>query len=91
MPDFPTPLDATTEIDRAARAKRLLEDPLFVEAADTVRNALVDRWRTSPVRDAEGRETAFLMLRMLDEVVSHLASVISTGEMARHKSGATRH
>jgi hypothetical protein len=68
---------------REEQAKRLLNEPLFVEAFEELEKNLKNTWEYSSVGDIEAREQVWLSLRLLERVRLHLTSIIETGEMAR--------
>ena len=67
---------------REEQAKRLLSEPLLVEAFTELEKNLKNTWEFSSVGDIEAREQVWLSLRLLERVRLHLTS-IETGEMAR--------
>jgi len=67
---------------RARDAQQLMENPLLVEAFDNVRNAAIEGWRKTPVRDAEAREKAFFTVRAVDLIWAELESVVTNGKIA---------
>jgi hypothetical protein len=74
----------TPEEERAAGmdALRVWDDPAFVKARTSVREAIVQRWATSPVADLEGQHELRLMLKLLDDLEGNLKQAIATGRMA---------
>jgi hypothetical protein len=70
------------ESDRGRRAQELLDDDLLKEAFNTLKEQLKNQWADSPVRDTEGREKLWLMLKLLESVEGHLSTVVTTGKMA---------
>lgn len=70
------------EIVRANRAREVLENPIFQESLQTLRNDIEQQWRTSPARDAEGREHLWVMQKLLTRIVGHLEQTMLTGRMA---------
>jgi len=66
--------------EREARAKRLLEDPIFTEAWDTLRQRFLDTWENSQPEDTSAREHAWLSLKNLAELKQHFESIVTTGE-----------
>ena len=68
---------------RLRKAKAILEDELFVEAFDTLRQELLQRWEHSSTNEAEARESIWLGLQLLLRVRRHFESIIETGEMAK--------
>jgi hypothetical protein len=71
------------EVDRGARAKRLLEDPTLVEAFANVRTAILERIEAAPIRDREGLHELKLMLKLLRDVRGNLEQAVSNGKIAR--------
>lgn len=70
-----------TKLARAEQAGRILRDPLFTEAFDSVRAALLNKIEMSPVRDEEGREKAFLMLKALRDARAYLEQAMNDGKV----------
>jgi|TARA_B110000438_G_C15673634_1_gene589251 hypothetical protein len=73
------------EQERSIKAKRILEDPIFVEAIQKIRQDLELQWLNSDIKDSEQRENIFLMRRMTEVVVMQLQSVLETGKLATKK------
>ena len=67
---------------RAAAARRLLDDPVLVEALASVRTEAIAKWeRTGPDQVTE-REFAWLTVKALDRITGALESVITDGAIA---------
>jgi hypothetical protein len=77
-------LDEEGRVDRGIRAERLLKDSLYVEAWDKVRSAILDKIEHSPVRDKEGREYLYLMLKALSDARGAVEHVMRDGKVAIH-------
>lgn len=73
------------EQERSIKAKRILEDPIFVEAIQKIRQDLELQWLNSDIKDSEQRENIFLMRRMTEVVMMQLQSVLETGKLATKK------
>lgn len=71
------------EVQRGHQAQAILDDPLYIEAFETVRSEIETQWRNSPARDAEGREKLWLSSKILDRLEQHLKSVMDSGKMAK--------
>ena len=71
------------ELDRAAKAKVILENPLFEEAFVAVREGYIKKWHASRPEQAELRELLWWSVRALDDVALALKSAIITGDMAQ--------
>ena len=75
--------DAADAIQAADHAKRLLTDPLFVEAFEVLEKNLQNSWSASGVSETETREQIWLSLRLLERIRLHLTSIVETGDMAK--------
>ena len=77
------------ETDRAARAKRLLEDTLFKAAIEAVKDSI---WRdfagsSSGVAGDEARRNARTGLDVLDQILGKLRHHVQTGRLASEQLG----
>lgn len=76
----PTP--AKVEMERGHRAREILENPLFAEAIAAWESEITQAWKTSPLRDAEGRENLRRMLEAAQQFQSFLTRTMETGNLA---------
>ena len=67
--------------EREQRAKNLLDNPLFKEAFEVLRQDLMDRWTASGSSELEARESIWLAMRLLDKLHNHVSSIGETGHM----------
>ena len=70
---------------RGEQAKRILEDEIFVEAVQKIRQDLQIEWLNSELQNTEQRENIFVMRRMLEVVLVQLQSVMETGKLSQKK------
>ncbi len=75
-------METEKEIQRGQQAKRILEDPIYVEALQKVSQELDQEWINSPIRDTEGREKIYMMRKMLGVLHVQIQSVMETGKLA---------
>ena len=75
-------MELEKEQQRGQQAKRILEDPIFVEAIQKVSQELDQEWINSPIRDTEGREKIYMMKKMLGILHVQIKSVMDTGKLA---------
>jgi hypothetical protein len=73
------------DIDRGQRAARILAEPVFQEAWNSVEQAIHERWAASPIRDIEGQQQLRLMLKLLGDVRAVLETTVSDGKIAAQK------
>jgi len=66
---------------REHRAKALVDNPLFQEAFDVLKEDLMNRWAYSGSTDLEARESIWLAIRLLDKIRGHITSIVETGHM----------
>ena len=67
--------------EREQRAKNLLDNPLFKEAFEVLRQDLMDRWNASGSSELEARESIWLAMRLLDKLYGHIQSIVETGHI----------
>ena len=70
------------DIDRGAKAERLLADPMLVESFDLVRTAIIEKWESTPLRDRDGAHELKLMLKLLGDVRANLEQAVNDGKLA---------
>jgi len=75
-------LDLNKQISRGQKAKELLEEPLLQDSLKAIRNKLDIEWKNSPLRDVEGREKIFFLVKAIDELEAMLISEMETGKLA---------
>ena len=73
---------------RGAQARRLLEEPLLVEAFAAVEDSLRRQWEASDDGEAGLRERLWLMLKLLRRVRALLIEVMETGHLAEAQLAA---
>ena len=72
-----------TDKQREEQAKRLLKDPMYIEAFDILGESIFNTWAQTSMSDVESREQCWLSLRLLERLRLHLTSIVDTGDMAR--------
>lgn len=75
-------MELEQKVARGARAKEILNDDVYIETFELVKQGINDLWANSPARDSEGREKAYLMLGMLNKLQSVLLTTMETGLLA---------
>ena len=71
------------EVERAERARAILDNPLFNDAFEAVEQELMTQWKQNAALNQDGRERVFLMVTLLGQLKQHLTQHLTTGEMAR--------
>lgn len=72
-------------LNRASKAKALISDPELAAAFSAVRDALIERFETCPIRDIDGQHEIKLMLKLLNDVRANLNSVIDSGKVIEYR------
>ena len=67
---------------RAAQAKRLMEDPLLVEALANIRAGAIAAWESTKTDQADAREVAWLTVKVVGRIEAELQSIIDNGAIA---------
>lgn len=67
---------------RAAAAKRLLDDPMLIEALENVRMGAIKSWRATSTDNVQAREVAWLTVKVIDRIETELQNVINNGAIA---------
>jgi hypothetical protein len=71
------------EIQRGERAALLMQDELLVEALETIKREFTEQWKNSPVRDVEGREKLYQLVKTAERFEMELETVLNTGKLAK--------
>ncbi len=74
-----------TPIDRAERAKALLQDELLKQAFSDIKKRLVDQLEATAIHDIETQHEIALMLQLLKRVRTQLESYVGEGVVETHK------
>ena len=69
--------------EREIRAKNLLQNELFNEAFEELRNELLSQWEQSGSQHIDQRESIWLAIRLLEKIKGHITSIVETGHMAK--------
>ena len=69
-------------LDRANKAKAILESPVYQESYENCRNAIIRRIESTPLADTETAEDLRRCLKLLRDVRTNLELVMSQGKVA---------
>lgn len=76
--------DLIKQQDRAAKAQMLLDNPLLNETLDAIEQEIVKKWIECPIRDKEGKEELWKLVKTKKKFESLLKGYIETGKLASH-------
>jgi hypothetical protein len=71
-----------SEIDRANKAKAIIENPLYDESWNLVRDAIITRIEKCPLSDTATAEDLRRCLKLLRDVRANLTQVLNSGKIA---------
>lgn len=72
------------DLDRGAKAERLLNDPTLKEAFELVESHFIGMFKSAPIRDNEGVVKIKQLLHSLTLVRSALEQAVRDGKIAQH-------
>ena len=75
--------------EKAERARAILNDDLFLEAVNAIRERQVDAFRNSAVGDADALSQARLKLWAIEQVVGELQGSVDTATLRKKKGQET--
>jgi len=65
-----------------SRAREVLDNEVFQQAFADIEQELIERWKSSPARDQEGREKLWIYLHLHQQVKDNLVKVMEGGKLA---------
>lgn len=71
-----------TEVKRGEQAAQVLDNPLFKESVEKVREGIIRSMATSPLGDSETHNRLVIAMQLLNQIEKQLTDVIQTGKMA---------
>jgi hypothetical protein len=71
-----------TEVKRGEQASQVLDNPLFKESVDKVREGIIRSMATSPLGDSETHNRLVIAMQLLNQIEKQLMDVMQTGKMA---------
>lgn len=71
-----------TEVKRGEQAAQILDNPLFKESVEKVREGIIRSMATSPLGDSETHNRLVIAMQLLNQIEKQLMDVMQTGKMA---------
>lgn len=78
-------MSVEADLDRANRARAIIDNPTYQESFDLVRQAIIEQWEATPIRDRDGAHELKLMLKLLGDTRANLERAIADGKLAAHE------
>lgn len=72
-------------MDKAGWAERLIQDPLFVELIDNLKNKEIGKFVASDTHDVDAREAAYIRLRVIEDIFNELDSMSSQKKIEKKR------
>jgi hypothetical protein len=70
------------DLSRANEARRIIENPLVMEALSLIRSNLHSKWEASSYEESTGREEAYRMLKVANEFERYFHQALESGKIA---------
>lgn len=71
------------ELRRGDQARQVIENEIYAESWQSVRDGIISAWENAPIRDKEGQNELKLMLKLLNDVRANIETTMQTGKMAK--------
>jgi hypothetical protein len=71
------------EINKGQEADRILNNPVYKEAIESVRKGIVDAMASSPMGDDKTHNRLVIALQLVNQIDRNLKSYMQTGQMAK--------
>ena len=82
-------MDLTTA-QKGRRAKEILDDPVFCEAIDVIRNDILMQWNLTQPDQSDKRENAYHQTRALDEILRELRTLVADWTVDQSRNGTKK-
>jgi len=70
------------EVKRGDQAAKILDNPIYKEALDKVRESLISSMANSPLGDEKTHNKLVIALQLLNQINKQLTDVMQTGKLA---------
>ena len=71
------------EVKQGRDAEYLLDNPVFQQTFDYLKDAYFKAWEQTSVEDSQSRENVWMMYKTLDTVHGHIKTYADTGKLAK--------
>jgi hypothetical protein len=71
------------EVKRGERAEEILNNPIYIEAIDKVRDGIIQSMAESPLGDDKTHNRLVIAMQILNQIEKQLKGVMQTGKMAK--------
>tara|TARA_R100000963_G_C4556180_1_gene46986 strand:+ start:63 stop:329 length:267 start_codon:yes stop_codon:yes gene_type:complete len=71
------------EVSEGRDAEYLMDNPVFKQTFDYLKDAYFKAWEQTSVEDSKSRENVWMMYKTLDTVHGHIQTYVDTGKLAK--------
>lgn len=71
------------EVEKGSEAERILNNPVYKDALESVRKGIVNAMAESPMGDDKTHNRLVIALQLINQIEKNLTTVMQTGKMAR--------
>ena len=71
------------EVKQGRDAEYLLENPVFQQTFDYLKDAYFKAWEQTSVEDSQSRENVWMIYKTVDTVHGHIKTYADTGKLAK--------
>lgn len=79
------PTRLAEKVDRAERARKIVEDPLVAEAFASLEKQVVEVWLGTKGDESEERDRAYVMGRLIRNLKEHFEAQMVEGKAAKRR------
>jgi hypothetical protein len=72
-----------SEVSRSEKAKLVLQEPIFVEAIETLKKLYSQSLLNTGVNEQDAREKLWLAYQVVQKVEQHFTEIMETGKLAK--------
>ena len=72
-----------SEVSRSEKAKLVLQEPIFVEAIETLKKLYSQSLLNTGVNEQDAREKLWLAFQIVQKVEHHFIEIMETGKLAK--------
>lgn len=76
-------MERSEQLRRGELARQVIENEIYAEAWQSVRDGIIHAWESAPIRDKEGQNELKLMLKLLTDVRRNIETAMQTGKLAK--------
>jgi hypothetical protein len=77
------PVKLRNQAERARRADAIVNDPIFIEALDSIEREIETGWKTSAAEDTKARDNAYDLYRLLKRLRREFRQILISGTNAK--------